>query len=134
MIEISEEIQRIFEKTAIMVLSTVDINNVPNVVPIGSQKIVNKDTIWTIDTFHEKTKKNIEQNENVAIAFWQNQVGYQIKGKARYYFEGEIFEKGRDWILKTKPNKIVNGVIEIKINKIFFLSPNYEDAGKLIMC
>ncbi len=128
---INEEIEELFNKIPIMVLSTTN-NNVPNVVPIGSKKIINANTIWTIDTFHNKTKQNILQNENVAIAMWHGSNGYQIKGKAKYYSEGEIFESGKEWILESKPDKIVKGVIEIKVNEVFSITPNYEDAGKLI--
>ncbi|MEA3317705.1 MAG: pyridoxamine 5'-phosphate oxidase family protein [Bacteroidota bacterium] len=129
---INEEIKELFGKIPIMVLSTADKNSIPNVVAIASKKIVNSDTIWTIDTFHNKTIQNILQNENVAIAMWQGKNGYQIKGKAKYYTEGEIFEAGKKWILQSKPTKIVKGVIEIKVNEIFSITPNYEDAGKMI--
>ncbi|MDA3779132.1 MAG: pyridoxamine 5'-phosphate oxidase family protein [Bacteroidales bacterium] len=129
---INDEIKELFSKIPIMVLSTADNNNVPNVVAIGSKKIISCDTIWTINTFHNKTIQNILQNENVAIAMWQGKKGYQIKGKAKYYSKGEIFEAGKKWILESKPDKIVKGVIEIKVNEVFSINPNYEDAGKLI--
>jgi uncharacterized protein len=131
---ITKEIEDFFEKTKVMVLATVDSKKIPNVVPIGSKKIIDKKTIWSIDTFHQKTLNNIEQNPNVALSMWQigenTKEGYQIKGKATYHTCGEIFEKARKWILKTKPNKIVKGVLEITVTDIFYLHPSYELAGK----
>lgn len=127
---INDNIKDFFDKVPIMVLSTVDKNGIPNVVPIGSKKIINNDTILTIDTYHNKTKQNILQNGNVAIAMWKDFEGYQIKGYAKYYSEGKIFEEGKEWILKFKPKKIVKGVILIKVKEIFYLTPNYEKAGK----
>lgn len=115
-----------------MVLSTADKKGIPNVVPIGSKKIINNDTILTIDTYHNKTKENVLQNPNVAIAMWKDFEGYQIKGVAQYYTKGEIFEDGKEWILQFKPNKIVKGVILVKVTEIFYLTPNYEKAGKKI--
>ena len=115
-----------------MVLSTSDKNGIPNVVPIGSKMIIDNDTILTIDTYHNKTRENILQNGNVAIAMWKNFEGYQIKGHAEYYTEGTTFEEGKNWILKFKPNKIVKGVIKIKVKEIFYLTPSYEKAGKKI--
>ena len=129
---INEDIKELFDKVPIMVLSTVDENGIPNVVPIGSKKIISNDTILTIDTYHNKTKENILQHGNVAIAMWKDFEGYQIKGFAEYYTEGEIFEEGKNWILKYKPKKIVKGVIKIKVTDIFYLTPNYEKAGKKI--
>jgi predicted pyridoxine 5'-phosphate oxidase superfamily flavin-nucleotide-binding protein len=129
---ITEEIKELFDKVMVMVLATVDNNLVPNVSPIASKKIIDKNTIWTIDTFHNKTLENIKQNGNVSIASWEGSVGYQIKGTAKHHTEGKIFEEGKEWILKLKPQKIVKGVIEIKINEIYHLTPNYELAGKKV--
>jgi len=129
---INDNIKEFFDKVPIMVLSTVAKNGMPNVVPIGSKKIINNDTILTIDTYHNKTKENILQNGNVSIAMWKDYEGYQIKGVAEYYSEGKIFEDGKNWILKFKPQKIVKGVILIKVKEIFYLTPNYEKAGKRI--
>lgn len=129
---INDNIKEFFDKVPIMVLATADKNGIPNVVPIGSKKIINNDTILTIDTYHNKTKENILQNGKVSIAMWKDYEGYQIKGYAQYYSEGKIFEEGKDWILKFKPQKIVKGVILIKVKEIFYLTPNYEKAGEKI--
>jgi len=129
---ITEKIEELFNKVEVMALATVDNNLVPNVSAIASKKIIDKNTIWTIDTFHNKTLENIKQNGNVSISFWKDAVGYQIKGTAKHYTEGKIFEEGKEWILKLKPQKIVKGVIEIKVNGIYHLTPNYELAGKKV--
>ena len=129
---INDNIKDFFDKVQIMAFSTSDKNGIPNVVPIGSKKIINNDTILTIDTYHNKTKENILQNPNVAIAMWKDFEGYQIKGVAQYYTKGDIFEDGKEWILQYKPNKIVKGVILIKVIEVFYLTPNYEKAGKRI--
>lgn len=130
--KISKEVKEFFEQVPVMALSTVDENRIPNVSAIASKKIIDKETIWTIDTFHKKTLQNIKQTGNVALAMWKDSVGYQIKGKAIHYTEGEIFEKGKEWILTLKPQKIVKGVIEIKVTDIYYLTPNYDLAGNEI--
>jgi hypothetical protein len=131
---ITKEIEDFFEKTKVMALATANTNGIPNVVPIGSKKIVNTKTIWSIDTFHQKTLHNIEQNPNVALSMWQIgenlREGYQIKGNAIYYTCGEVFEKAKEWVLEIKPNKIVKGVLQINVTDIFYLHPSYELAGK----
>jgi len=128
-----EKLSTIFNKTPIMVLSTAGKDAVPNVVVIGSKIMVDENTIWTIDTFHQKTKMNILENEMIAIALWDGPEGYQIKGRACYHSEGAIFDAGKEWILKTKPNKIVKGVIEVKITEVYSLTPTYEEAGRLLI-
>jgi len=127
--KISEEIKQFFGVVPIMAFSTVDRNRIPNVVPIASKKIVNDDTIWVIDTFFRKTKGNILENSNVSIAMWKGLKGYQIKGLAVYHHNGMIFNRAKDWILKLKPDKIVKGVVEIKVTEIYSITPTYGEAG-----
>ncbi len=130
---IPKEIKDFFEQVPFMALSTVDENGIPNVSAIASKKIISDDTVLTIDTFHDKTLHNILLNGNVAIAMWKDSVGYQIKGKAKVYTQGDFFESGKEWILKTKPQKIVKGVIEIKVTEIYYLTPSYDLAGKKLV-
>ena len=129
---IPQEIVDLFNEVPVMALATSNKNGVPNVAAIASKKVFNEDTIYTIDTFHDKTLRNIKQNPNVSIALWKDSVGYQIKGTAKHFTNGKVFETGKKWILKLKPQKIVKGVIEIKITDIFYLTPDYELAGKII--
>ena len=130
--KITKQVKEFFEQVPVMAFSTVDKNGMPNVAAIASKKIIDDDTILTIDTFHNKTIQNIMQNGNIALAMWKDAEGYQIKGKATLYTEGKIFEEGKAWILQTKPQKIVKGVIIIKVTEIYYLTPNYDLAGNLI--
>jgi predicted pyridoxine 5'-phosphate oxidase superfamily flavin-nucleotide-binding protein len=129
---ITNKIKEFFEQVPVMALSTVDENGVPNVSAIASKKIIDDKTIMTIDTFHKKTLQNIKQNGNIALAMWKDSVGYQIKGKATHYTKGDVFEEGKAWILTIKPQKIVKGVIIIKVTEIYYLTPNYDLAGEKI--
>ena len=131
--KIPTEIKEFFKSVPSMAFSTIDNNLVPNVVAIASKKIVNDDTIWIIDTFFKKTRENLLQNNKVAIAMWKEGKGYQIKGVSTYHSEGKTFEEAKDWILKLRPQKIVKGVIEIKVTEIFSITPTYEKTGKKIL-
>ena len=93
---IPDEIKQFFESVPVMAFSTADKDGKPNVVAIGSKKIVNDNTIWVIDTYFKKTKENLLQNNKVAIAMWKGPKGYQIKGIAKYYSEGPIFEEAKN--------------------------------------
>ena len=131
--KISDEIKQFFESIPFAAFSTVDKEGNPNVITIASKKIINDDTIWVIDTYFNKTKTNISQNDKIAIALWKEGKGYQIKGTSTYYSEGKTFEEAKKWILKSKPQKIVKGVVEIKVTEIYSITPNYNEAGKKIM-
>jgi predicted pyridoxine 5'-phosphate oxidase superfamily flavin-nucleotide-binding protein len=129
---LTKEIIDFFNQVPIMALATTDDNGIPNVSAIASKKVIDENTLWTIDTFHKKTLQNIKQNGRVSIALWKDSMGYQIKGIAKHYTEGVIFEEGKKWILELKPTKIVKGVIEIKIEEIYYLTPSYDLAGEEI--
>ena len=128
----NNNIKSFFEQVPVMALGTADSTGCPNVSAIASKKIIDDNTIWTIDTFHNKTINNIAVNNKVTIAMWKDSIGYQIKGTAVYHTKGEVFEKGKEWILELKPQKIVKGVLEISVSHIYYLTPNYELAGKQI--
>lgn len=132
---IPEEIKQFADEVPIMAFATANPDGTPNVVAIGRKKIVGDETIWVIDTFFGKTKANILRNNKVAIAMWDAKKleGYQIKGTATYHSKGKVFEEGKDWVLKLKPNKIVKGVVEIKVTEIYDLTPVYGRAGKRIV-
>lgn len=130
--KIPNEIKEFFGKVKFMSFATVDSNGMPNNVAIGSKKIVDDDTIWVIDTYFGKTKENILDNGKVAIMFMEYPDAYQIKGIAKYHSEGEVFEKGKEWILQIKPKKIVKGVVEIKVTDIFLVTSGYDTAGKRV--
>jgi len=131
--KIPDEIKQFFESVPVMAFSTADKDGKPNVVAIASKKIVDDETIWVIDTFFKKTKENLLQNNKVSIAMWKGYKGYQIKGIAKYHSEGPIFKEAKNWILKLKPQKIVKGVVEIKVTEIYSITPTYEEAGRRIV-
>ena len=129
---LTEDIIDFFNLVPVMALGTADKSGCPNVSAIASKKVIDANTILTIDTFHNKTIENIKENNNISIAMWRDSVGYQIKGTAIYHTEGEFFEMAKEWILKLKPQKIVKGALEISITDIYHLTPNYELAGKKV--
>ena len=129
---LTKEIISFFNSVPVMALGTSDSKGCPNVSAIASKKIIDDNTILTIDTFHNKTIENIIENNKVSLAMWSGSEGYQIKGKAKYHTDGDFFEKAKEWILELKPQKIVKGVLEISISDIYYLTPNYELAGKSI--
>jgi len=67
----------------------------PNVVPVGDVEVINDKEILIVDTLFNKTRKNLEVNNQVAIAVevLEEFKAYQLKGKAKIFTEGEIFEK-----------------------------------------
>jgi len=67
----------------------------PNVVPIGYVEVISDEEVLIVDTLMDKTRKNLEENPQVAIAVevMEKFKVYQLKGKANIFTEGKVFEK-----------------------------------------
>ena len=115
-----------------MAFGTASKDGIPNVVAIGSKKVVGDNKIWIIDTYFKKTKRNLMENNKVSITMWQGSEGYQLKGEADYYSSGKLFNRAKKWILELKPGKKVKGVVEIKVTAIYSITPNPKEAGRRI--
>ncbi len=120
--ELSQESISILLNAEAKALATVYKNDI-NVVPISSVKVVGNE-IWLINYFFEKTLSNIKQNPNVAFTFWKGLIGYQIKAQTKYLTEGTKFEKAKEWISKTHPNRIVKGLLVLNTVDLFNISIN----------
>jgi len=70
-------------------------NGKPNVVPVGDVEVISDNGILIVDTLFDKTRKNLEENPQVSIAVevLEEFKAYQLKGKAKIFTEGKMFEK-----------------------------------------
>jgi predicted pyridoxine 5'-phosphate oxidase superfamily flavin-nucleotide-binding protein len=113
-------------------IATASKYGVPNVAPKGSLAAIDEETLLFADILPGKTRNNIAENPNVAIAFVDPKTmkGYQIKGKAQPMKSGEVYEETckRIAALPMKLPKPDAAVI-IKIQEIYNLTPG-PDAGK----
>jgi len=78
----------------------------PNVVPIGYVEVVSDEEVLIVDTLMNKTRKNLEKNPQVAMCVesMEQFEAYQLKGKARVFTEGKVFEKALE-IQKRRDEK-----------------------------
>jgi len=129
--KIPEKAKLLFDKTSLIPFGTVDKRGMPNINVVFWKTVSNDETILLIDNFMNTTKKNLSENNKVCLSFWDpaTEEGYKLKGIAAYYSEGNIYDEGKKFIQLKKPGRIPKGVIEIKINEIYILTPG-PDAGK----
>jgi hypothetical protein len=118
--KIDKELKGLIEKEAIA-LSTSYENGNPHVIFVGFVKVISDDEILITNNYMNETFKNLQKNNNVALAVcnsdWKNNcIGYEIKGIATYLKSGKWF----DFVKKMPENKGMpaKGAILIKINKI----------------
>lgn len=112
--KMNEEIKQMLDEN-IVYLATASKEGKPNVVPIGLVHAISDNEVLIGDVWFKKTRKNLEENAQVAISFtdvkrWES---YQLKGKAKIYKTGEIYEKIFD-IMKEKAEKREESVEKIE--------------------
>lgn len=111
--KMNKEIKQMLDEN-IVYLATASKEGKPNVVPIGLVHAISDNEVLIGDVWFKKTRKNLEENAQVAISFtdvkrWEF---YQLKGKAKIYKTGEIYEKIFD-IMKKKAEKREESVEKI---------------------
>ncbi|HJH25501.1 MAG TPA: flavin-nucleotide-binding protein [Methanophagales archaeon] len=93
----SEEMQDIINENMVH-LATASKDGKPNVVPVGGIRAISDSELLIVDVLFDKTKKNLLENPQVAIAVealgkGMPPCGYQLKGRAKIFTSGEIFEQ-----------------------------------------
>ncbi len=137
MTEMTEQVRSIFEKERIVILATASKDGIPNAVPVGAKKVIDNETILISNQYFGKTLKNMNENPNAALTFWDTKTheGYQIKGFVTIETSGKRFEETAAWI--DEMGKAVNkplkskGAVILKISEIYCVTSG-ADAGKKI--
>ncbi len=109
----SAELMEILDEN-IVYLATSTTEGKPNVVPIGLAHATNDEELLIVDVLFNKTRKNLEENPEVAISFtdMKRLQSYQLKGRAEIFKSGEIYEKTLD-IMKEKAERQRESLEEI---------------------
>jgi len=120
MAEITPEMKELIEKNA-LALATIDSEGNPHCIAVGFPKVVSKNQILITDNYMAETRRNIQNNKNVALVVWcdnwkETCSGYELKGTTEYFKEG----KWRDFVKNIPENKgePCKGAILVTVNKI----------------
>lgn len=132
MVTLTPEIKESLTGTKIVFLATASKNSTPNAVPIGAFRLLDDETILISDQFFHKTLANMKENPKVAISWWGEKGGFQIKGSVTIHTEGAIFDTDIAWMKELKPNLTPKGAVVMKITEAYHVKPG-ADAGKKIL-
>jgi len=112
-LRMNEELMEILDEN-IIYLATSTTDGKPNVVPIGLAHAISDEELLIVDVLFDKTRKNLEENPEVAISFtdMKRLQSYQLKGRAEIFKSGEIYEKTLD-IMKEKAERRRESLEEI---------------------
>jgi predicted pyridoxine 5'-phosphate oxidase superfamily flavin-nucleotide-binding protein len=132
MIKVTEEIKDSLKATKVAYLSTASRDAIPNVVPIGAVKFLDDETLLISDQYFNKTLKNLQENPKIALAWWGEKGGFQIKADITIHTEGEIFDEDVEWIRTVRPTLQPKSAIVAKITGVYVVKGGV-DAGRQIL-
>ena len=143
MAEMTVEMMDLINNMAAPYLATASKEGVPNVVPCGSTRAINPDTI-TITALHlDKTFRNLEENPRVALVFHselgkkgalRDVRGWQIKGDAALVKSGEYYERAKEGATKRfgeEAAEKVKAAVVIRVKEIYNIATG-PDAGNRV--
>jgi len=132
MVNIPKEVMDVLAASdSAKMIATTDAKGIPNVVPVWSITAVDSETIAFAELFIKRTKENLENNKNAAIAVFKGPMtGYQLKGTfVGFQTSGPIFENFSKKV-KEAMNLQIKSVGLIKIDAVYSASPG-QDSKKL---
>ena len=132
MIKVTEEIKESLKAIKVAYLSTASKDGTPNVVPIGAVKFLDDETLLISDQYFNKTLKNLQENPKIALAWWGEKGGFQIKADITIHTEGEIFRQDVEWVHGIRPTLQPKSAIVAKITGVYIVKSG-PDAGKQIL-
>ena len=132
MAALNTEIRESLTGTKTVFLATSSNNRVPNVVPIGAFKLLDDETLLISDQYFRKTFQNLAENPVVALSWWGEKGGFQIKGPVTIHTNDEIFVQDVAWMKEIRPNLTPKSAVIMKIAEVYQVKPG-ADAGKKIL-
>ena len=132
MVRVTEEIKESMQGTKIAFLSTASTDGTPNVVPIGAFKFLDDETLLISDQYFGKTLANLKENPKIALVWWGEKDGYQIKADITIHTDDEIFRQDVEWVRGIKDTLKPKSAIVGKITDVYIIKSG-TDAGKKIL-
>ena len=131
MVKLTAEMKESFAGAKHFYIAT-SAKNIPNVVPVSFLKVYDDETLLISNQFLDKTLKNLQENPHIAISFWGDKGGFQIKGTASIHKGDQIFEKNVELAKERYPRFTPKSGILVEITDVFVIKAGAE-AGKKIL-
>ena len=132
MVKLTDEMKESLAGTKLAFLATAAKDGTPNVVPIGAFKLLDDGTLLISDQFFKKTLQNLKENPKIALSWWGEKGGFQLKGTITLHTGDEIFRQDVAWMKELRPNLTPKSAVVVKITDVFQVKAG-PDAGKKIL-
>lgn len=103
-----------------------------NVVPVSSLKVVDGN-IWLFDYYMNRTVKNLKFDQKVSLAAWIGMKGYQFKGEAEYFINGDLYDQAVNVVAEEFGlDRVLKGLIVVSVTDIYYVSPGEDSLINLV--
>ncbi len=117
-------------KTAFLATSSKD--GVTNVVPIAAFTCLDDGTLLISDQYFNKTLKNMEGNPWIALSWWGERGGFQVKGTVTLHADDDVFAQNIAWMKERFPSFVPKSAVLVTITDVFAVVPGPEPGQKLL--
>lgn len=132
MVKLTDQIKESLTGTKTAFLATASKDGIPNVVPIGAYKLLDDETLLISDQFFLKTLANLKENPKIALTYWGEKGGYQLKGTITLHTSDDVFKQNVAWMKEIRPNLTPKSAVIVKITDVYNVKGG-ADAGKKIL-
>ncbi len=132
MVKVNEEVQASLKSAKLPILRRRQRTGNTNVVPIGAFKFLDDETLLISGQFFKKTLANLRENPKIALAWWGEKGGFQIKADITIHTDGDIFRQSVEWVRGIKDTLKPKSAVVVKITDVYTVKSG-PDTGKKIL-
>jgi predicted pyridoxine 5'-phosphate oxidase superfamily flavin-nucleotide-binding protein len=132
MVILTQEIKESLRGTKTAFLATSSKKGTPNVVPIAAFKVLDDGTMLISDQFFNKTLQNLKENPQIALSWWGEKGGFQIKGAVTIHTDDEIFRQNVAWMKEGWPAFVPKSAVLVEITDVYAVKPGPEPGKKIL--
>lgn len=120
--KIPKHIQKVINNQDLHILATSK-DGAPNVIYLKFLKVYNDEQVLVADNKFCKTDHNLQQNPYASFVVFdrQNHKSYQLKGRAEFHTNDEVFKDCEKWVLEKRPHNGIypKSAVLINIKEIY---------------
>jgi predicted pyridoxine 5'-phosphate oxidase superfamily flavin-nucleotide-binding protein len=132
MVALTPEIKESLQAAKLAFLATASKSGIPNVVPIAAFKVRNEETLLISDQYFNKTLANLKENPEIALSWWAEKGGFQIKGTVTLHTNDEVFRENLAWMKESWPKFSPKSAVLVKITGVYIVKPDPEPGKRIL--
>jgi predicted pyridoxine 5'-phosphate oxidase superfamily flavin-nucleotide-binding protein len=132
MVTLTQEIEAslLAAKTAFLATSSKD--GIPNVVPIAAFTVLDDGSLLISDQYFNKTLQNMRENPQIALSWWGEKGGFQIKGTVTLHADDEVFAQNVAWMKERWLKFVPKSAVLVTITDVYIVKPGPEPGMKIL--